>query len=79
MEIFDRLCSIIREYLVVPEGTELSEDTSLLSLGADSLDMAEIVMSIEDTFGITVEEGAEADIHTIGDAVALIEKLTEER
>lgn len=78
MDIFETLCSVIREYLVIPEGTELSEDTTLVSLGADSLDMAEIVMDIEDTFGVTVEDGAEADIHTIGDAAALIEKLTEE-
>ena len=78
MEIFEKLCSVIREYLEVPEGTELSEETSLISLGADSLDMAEIVMDIEDEFDIEVPEGSEAVIHTIGDAVALIEKLVEE-
>ncbi len=78
MEIFEKLCSVIREYLEVPEGTELSEETSLISLGADSLDMAEIVMDIEDEFDIEVPEGSESDIHTIGDAVALIEKLIEE-
>lgn len=78
MEIFEKLCSVIREYLVVPEDIELSEETSLISLGADSLDMAEIVMDIEDEFDIEVPDGSEAELHTVGDAVALIEKLIEE-
>lgn len=78
MEIFDSLCSIIREYLEIPEEIQLDEDTALLDLGADSLDMAEIVMDIEDTFGIIVPDGAESDIHTLGDAQSLIQKLLQE-
>ncbi len=78
MEIFEKLCSVIKEYLEVSDDIQLSEDTTLISLGADSLDMAEIVMDIEDTFDVEVPEGAESEIHTLGDAVSLIEKLIEE-
>ncbi|MDQ2649249.1 MAG: acyl carrier protein [Actinomycetota bacterium] len=41
-------------------------------LDADSLDLAELVMALEDEFDITVEEEELADITTVGDAVDLV-------
>ncbi len=75
MQIFEQLCETIRTYLEIDDGTEVTRDTTLLSLGADSLDVAEIVMDIEDRFDITVPDGAENKIHTLGDVEKLISEL----
>ena len=51
----------------VTEGTRLRED-----LDADSLDLYELVMELEDTYGISVSEEEAADIETVGDAVDFV-------
>ena len=51
---------------VVPEAS-FAED-----LDADSLDLAELVMALEDEFDITVEEEELADIKTVGQALDLV-------
>jgi acyl carrier protein len=43
-------------------------------LGFDSLDLAEMVYSIEEEFGITVADDSADDIQSVGDTVAYIEK-----
>ena len=47
--------------------TRLRED-----LDADSLDLYELVMELEDTYGISVSEEEAADIETVGDAVDFV-------
>lgn len=49
--------------------TRLRED-----LGADSLDMIELLFELEQATGVTIEERAAADIQTVGDAVRTVEK-----
>ena len=51
----------------VNEETRLRED-----LDADSLDLYELVMELEDTYGISVSEEEAADIETVGDAVHFV-------
>lgn len=71
--VFDKLCAIISEQFGVEVST-LSMDTSFAEdLGADSLDLVELMMSIEEAFdvGEIGEEQAEK-IKTIGDVVRLI-------
>jgi acyl carrier protein len=51
----------------VVEETKLRED-----LDADSLDLYELVMELEDTYGISVSEEEAADIETVGDAVNFV-------
>ena len=48
----------------ISESTRLRED-----LDADSLDLYELVMELEDTYGISVSEEEAADIETVGQAV----------
>lgn len=56
----------------------LSDSTSYLDdLGADSLDIAELVMEFEDSFDITIPED-EQGISTIGETVSFIEKKLNE-
>jgi acyl carrier protein len=51
----------------ITEETRLRED-----LDADSLDLYELVMELEDTYGISVSEEEAADIETVGDAVNFV-------
>lgn len=43
-------------------------------LGFDSLDLAEMVYSIEEEFGITVDDDSTDSIQTVGDTIAYVEK-----
>ncbi len=51
----------------IQEGTRFKED-----LDADSLDLYELVMELEDTYGIRVSEADAAQIRTVGDAVDFV-------
>ena len=53
----------------VTEKTNIAEE-----LGADSLDLVEILMSLEDEFGISIPDEAIPEIKTIKDVVDFIEK-----
>ena len=50
----------------------ITEESSFKDMEVDSLDMVEIVMEIEDAFGITIDETAE--IQTVGDIIKLIQE-----
>ena len=51
----------------ISESTRMRED-----LDADSLDLYELVMELEDTYGISVSEEEAADIETVGNAVDFV-------
>ena len=51
----------------IDEGTRFRED-----LDADSLDLYELVMELEDTYGVRVSEEEAAKIETVGDAVDFV-------
>lgn len=70
----EKLKSIIAEVLNVdPE--EITPDTTFTDdLGADSLDVYQIIMGIEDSFDIHVDEEAAESITTVGQAVELIKE-----
>ena len=48
-------------------------------LGADSLDVVEILMSIEDKYGITVPDDVVMEIKTVTDLIDAVKKMTEEK
>jgi len=52
----------------------IDEDSTIASLGGDSLTSVEIVLLIEDEFGITIPDGEMTKIETIADIVACVEK-----
>ncbi|WP_138159125.1 acyl carrier protein [Peptoniphilus catoniae] len=55
---------------------EINEDTSFEDdLNADSIDIVELVMSIEDEFGIEIEDEVLERIHTIGDVLDYMEEM----
>ncbi|AQK40327.1 Acyl carrier protein 1, chloroplastic [Zea mays] len=74
-ETVDKVCSIVKEQLALPDGTAITAESKFAELGADSLDTVEIVMGLEEAFNITVDETSAQDIATVQDAADLIEKL----
>ena len=73
-EIFDKVKDVIVEQLNVEED-DVTEDASFVDdLGADSLDIVELVMALEEQFGISIPDEEAESIKTVGDAVAYIEE-----
>ncbi|KAB2067736.1 hypothetical protein ES319_A09G248200v1 [Gossypium barbadense] len=78
-ETVDKVCSIVRKQLALPEDSSVTGESKFAALGADSLDTVEIVMGLEEEFGISVEEESAQSIVTVQDAADLIEKLVEKK
>lgn len=54
---------------------EITEEKEVVKdLGADSLDVVEMLMNLEEEFGITVPEDVAVNIKTIGDIIKIIEE-----
>ncbi|NLV49788.1 MAG: acyl carrier protein [Clostridiales bacterium] len=71
--IFDRLKKLLAEQFVVDEDTITLETSFVDDLGADSLDIVEIVMAIEEEFDIPeVAEDELPKLLTVGDVVNYI-------
>ncbi|KAL6970329.1 acyl carrier protein [Sarracenia purpurea var. burkii] len=75
----DKVCEIVRKQLALPVDTPVTGDSKFADLGADSLDTVEIVMGLEEEFGISVEEESAQNITKVQDAADLIEKLVESK
>jgi acyl carrier protein len=72
----EEVLTLVREHLAeelevsidrIGEGTRFKED-----LDADSLDLYELVMELEDHYGVSVSEEQATHIHTVGDAVGFV-------
>ena len=75
MEI-EKLKEIIADVLNV-EVNDITEDTTFVDdLGADSLDIFQIIMGIEETFDIEIDNDDAEQISTVGDAVEQIKNAT---
>jgi acyl carrier protein len=71
-EVLDLVRSHLAEELEVEPG-KISESTRFKEdLDADSLDLYELVMELEDRYGISVSEEQASKIETVGDAVAFV-------
>ena len=75
--IFDKLKVMISEQLDVEED-DITMDTSFQDdLNADSLDLVELIMFIEDEFELEVEDEEVENIQTVRDAVEYIQTQTD--
>lgn len=72
-----RVNSIILDQLGVEASTLVPEANLLDDLGADSLDVVELVMALEEEFGIEVPDEDVENIRTIGDILEYLEDRTE--
>ena len=74
MSVFEKLQEIIAEQLEI-DTEEIEYASNIIDdLGADSLDIVDILMSVEDEFGIEVPDEALENIKTIEDMVKYIEE-----
>ena len=73
-ETADRVKKIVVEHLGV-EADKVTEDASFIDdLGADSLDIVELVMAFEEEFNVEIPDDAAETIVTVGDAIKFLEK-----
>lgn len=73
-EIFETVKKIVSEQLGVEEEIVNMESTFVDDLAADSLDIVELIMSIEEEFDIEISDEDAEKIVTVGDVVNYIEK-----
>lgn len=76
---FEKLRDIIFEVLNVDENEVTMESTFIDDLGADSLDVFQIIMGIEEEFDIEIPNEEAEKIVTVGDAVEQIKKAVSEQ
>ncbi|MGI6203114.1 MAG: acyl carrier protein [Eubacteriales bacterium] len=78
VDVYEKISRIVSEQLradtdLVDEDADIFED-----LGADSLDVVEILMAVEESFGITIPEEDVTDIRTVRELAEYIESRAEE-
>ena len=74
MAMFDDVKAVVVEQLNVNEGEVKPESKFVDDLGADSLDVVELVMALEEKFEIEIPDEEAEKIQTVGDVVGYIEK-----
>ncbi len=71
--IFEKLKGMIADQLALDANDIKPESNIIKDLHADSLDLVETLMNIENEWGITINDDDVADIETVQDVVNLIE------
>ena len=74
MALFEQVKEVIVRELSVPESWVTESATFEGDLKADSLDVVELVMALEDEFDVDIPEDDAQHIQTVGDAVRYLEE-----
>ncbi|KAL2325447.1 hypothetical protein Fmac_024505 [Flemingia macrophylla] len=74
-ETVEKVCKVVKNQLALPDDSKVTGDSTFGALGADSLDTVEIVIGLEEVFGISVEEDSAQSISTVQEAADLIEDI----
>ncbi len=74
MSNFEKVKKLLVENLGVSEDKITMESEIIKDLGADSLDLVEMLLSMEENFGITISDEETENIKTVKDIVDIIEK-----
>lgn len=73
--IFEKVRDALAEQFEIDPST-ITLDTNVVDdIGADSLDVVELIMSLEDTFGIAISDDDAAQLYTVRRIVEYLEKL----
>jgi acyl carrier protein len=72
-EILEKIKSVVVDQLNVEEDEVVDDASFIDDLGADSLGIVELVMALEEEFGISIPDEDAEGIKTVGDAVAYIQ------
>lgn len=73
-DVFDKVKKIIVEQLSAEESEVTPEASFIEDLGADSLDIVELIMALEEEFGVEIPDEDAEKISTVGDAVKYIQE-----
>ena len=76
---FNTVRSTLEEQLGVDASTITPESKIIQDIGADSLDVVEIIMELEEEFGIDITDEEAEKVSTVADLVALVDRLVEEQ
>ena len=77
MTTFDKVKAIVVEQLGVDESEVTIDSTFIDDLGADSLDIVELVMAFEEEFNVEIPDDVAEKIKTVKDAVEYIDSIKE--
>lgn len=73
--MFEKIREIVVEQLGVEEDKVTLESSFVDDLGADSLDIVELVMALEEAFGVEIPDSEAEKISTVGDVVEYVKNL----
>ena len=73
--MFEKVWAMLAKSLNLPAEKITPESDIIKDLGADSLDVVELLISLEDDYGISIPEEDIAGVKTVRDIVDMIEKL----
>ncbi|MDF1577586.1 MAG: acyl carrier protein [Desulfobulbales bacterium] len=76
MSVQEKLIDIIAEQLSVDKAKVVPNASFVDDLGADSLDLVELIMAMEEAFDIEIADEVAEKITTVKDAIAHVEKVT---
>jgi len=73
--VFEKVKALLAEQLDIDEDT-ITEKTNIIEdLGADSLDVVELMTTLEEEFDLLITDESLHELHTVGDIVKYIETL----
>ena len=73
--MFEEVAKLLAEQLGIPQSSITEASDIVKDLGADSLDVVELLMNLEDNTGKTIPEDKVSDLKTVGDVVKMLESL----
>jgi len=74
LDVFEKVRSLMSEQLDIDED-KISPETTFEEIDADSLDVVELVMAIEEEFDIEIADEAVENIKTVADIINHIEEI----
>ncbi|MBQ7096105.1 MAG: acyl carrier protein [Clostridia bacterium] len=74
MNMFEKVKAIVMDQLSISDEDMITLNTTLEDLGADSLDMVEVIMAIEDEFDVQIKDEDLESLKTLADLIDYINK-----
>ena len=73
--IFEQIRDVLAKQFEIDPETVTMETNLIDDIGADSLDVVELIMSLEDNYGISISDEEAAELYTVRRIVEYLEKL----